>query len=182
MVALDSAAHDFALPDTDGKTVRLSDFDGRPILVMFLCNHCPYVKHIANDLSQITAKYLQKGVAVVGISSNDVANYPEDSLPNMRVEKRNRAYAFPYLFDETQDVARAYGAACTPDFFLYGKDRKLVYRGQFDDSRPGNGKAITGLDLTLAVESLVAGKPPVTTQRPSMGCNIKWKPLLRPLP
>ncbi len=182
MVALGSSAPAFSLPDTDGRAVHLSDFDGKPLLVIFLCNHCPYVKHLANDLAQVTLKYVQKGVAVVGISSNDVVNYPEDSLPNMRVEKRNRGYAFPYLFDESQDVARAYSAACTPDFFLYDKDRRLVYRGQFDESRPGNGKAITGLDLTLAVEAVVAGKPPVATQKPSMGCNIKWKPMLRPLP
>lgn len=182
MVELGSPAPDFLLPDTEGKTVRLADFAGRPLLVIFLCNHCPYVKHIANDLAQVTGKYMQKGVAVVGISSNDVVNYPEDSMPNMRVEKRNRSYPFAYLFDETQEVARAYHAACTPDFFLYDADRRLVYRGQFDDARPGNGKAITGLDLTLAVEALVAGKPPVATQKASMGCNIKWKPMLRQTP
>lgn len=179
MVALGSAAPAFALPDTDGKVVALSDFHGKPLLVMFLCNHCPYVKHIANDLAQVTAKYVQKGVAVVGVSSNDVANYPEDSPANMRTERRNRGYQFPYLFDETQDVARAYHAACTPDFFLYDAEHRLVYRGQFDDARPGNGKAITGKDLTAAVEALVAGKPPLTEQKPSMGCNVKWKPMAR---
>lgn len=175
MVALGTRAPDFALPDTEGRTVRLADFDGRPLLVAFLCNHCPYVKHIANDLAQVTAKYMQKGVAVVGISSNDVENYPEDSPANMRIERRNRGYAFPYLYDESQDVARAYAATCTPDFFLYDKDRMLVYRGQFDDARPGNGKPITGIDLTLAVEALLAGKGPVSVQKPSMGCNVKWK-------
>ncbi|MCA1819995.1 MAG: thioredoxin family protein [Halobacteriales archaeon] len=175
MVALGTSAPDFALPDTEGRTVRLSDFDGKPLLVMFLCNHCPYVKHIANDLSQVTAKYMAKGVAAVAISSNDVENYPEDSPANMRTERRNRGYGFPYLFDETQQVARDYDAQCTPDFFLYDRDRTLVYRGQFDDARPGNGKPITGIDLTLAVEALLAGKPPVAVQKPSMGCNIKWK-------
>ena len=181
MVALGTRAPDFALPDTEGRTVRLADFDGKPLLVIFLCNHCPYVKHIANDLAQVTAKYMQKGIAAVAISSNDVENYPEDSPAHMRTEKRNRGYLFPYLYDESQDVARAYDATCTPDFFLYDRDRNLVYRGQFDDSRPGNGKPITGLDLTLAVEGLVAGKPAVANQKPSMGCNIKWKPLLRPV-
>lgn len=182
MVELGLPAPDFALPDTDGKTVRLSDFAGKPLLVMFLCNHCPYVKHIANDLSQITAKYTQKGIAVVAISSNDVANYPEDSPANMRIEKRNRGYQFPYLFDESQAVARAYEAACTPDFFLYDSAHRLVYRGQFDDARPGNGKAITGKDLTAAVDALVNGRPPLAEQRPSMGCNVKWKPMARIVP
>ena len=175
MVALGTSAPDFALPDTEGRTVRLADFDGKPLLVMFLCNHCPYVKHIANDLAQVTAKYAQKGVAVVAISSNDVEGYPEDSPANMRTERRNRGYAFPYLYDESQEVARAYDAQCTPDFFLYDRERNLAYRGQFDDSRPGNGKPITGIDLTLAVEALLAGKPPVSVQKPSMGCNIKWR-------
>lgn len=175
MVALGTRAPDFALPDTEGRTVRLSDFDGRPLLVMFLCNHCPYVKHIANDLAQVTAKYMEKGIAVVAISSNDPTRYPEDAPAHMRTEKRNRGYTFPYLFDESQDVARAYDAQCTPDFFLYDRDRNLVYRGQFDDSRPGNGKPITGIDLTLAVEALLNGKPPVAVQKPSMGCNIKWR-------
>jgi peroxiredoxin len=175
MVTLGTPAPDFALPDTDGRIVRLADLKGRPTLVIFLCNHCPYVKHIANDLAQITAKYMQKGIAVVGINSNDVANYPEDSPANMRIERRNRGYDFPYLFDETQEVASAYNAQCTPDFFLFDRDHRLVYRGQFDDSRPGNGKPITGIDLTLAVDALVAGKAPVPVQKPSMGCNIKWK-------
>jgi thiol-disulfide isomerase/thioredoxin len=143
--------------------------------VMFLCNHCPYVKHIANDLAQIAQKYQQKGISVVGISSNDAEAYPEDSPAQMRVEKRNRGYTFPYLFDETQAVARAYNAQCTPDFFLFDSGHRLVYRGQFDDARPGNGKPITGIDLTMAVDAVVAGRGPVNVQKPSMGCNIKWK-------
>jgi peroxiredoxin len=175
MVALGSPAPGFALPDTDGRTVRLADFDGKPLLVIFLCNHCPYVKHIANDLAQVTAKYLGKGVAVVGINANDAQRYPDDSPEAMRQEARRRGYAFPYLFDESQQVARAYDAQCTPDFFLYGADRRLAYRGQFDDARPGNGKPITGADLTAAVDAVLAGRTPVATQKPSMGCNIKWK-------
>jgi peroxiredoxin len=175
MLALGTPAPDFALPDTEGKTVRRQDHAGKPLLVMFLCNHCPYVKHIADDLAQVTRRYIEKGVAVVGISSNDTEQYPEDSLHHMVREKRQRGYAFPYCFDETQNVARAYHAACTPDFFLFDKEHKLVYRGQFDDSRPSNGKPVTGADLTAAVDAVAAGKPPSTQQKPSMGCNIKWK-------
>lgn len=175
MVALGTFAPPFELPDTDGHTVRLSDFEGKPLLVIFLCNHCPYVKHIAKDLSEATAKYLQKGVAVVGISANDATAYPEDGPAAMRSERRDRGYQFRYLFDDSQEVARAYGATCTPDFFLFDRERRLVYRGQFDGSRPGNGLPVTGIDLTLAVEALLKGEPPVAVQRPSMGCNIKWK-------
>lgn len=175
MVALGTAAPDFALPDTEGRTVRLGDFDGKPLLVIFLCNHCPYVKHIANDLAQVAAKYQQKGIAVVGISSNDATKYPDDSFDAMKAEKRRRGYTFPYLYDESQAVARAYNAQCTPDFFLYTKDRQLAYRGQMDDARPGNGKPITAADLTTAVDAVLAGKPAPAVQKPSMGCNIKWK-------
>jgi peroxiredoxin len=175
MVALGTPAPDFALPDTEGRTVRLSDHAGTPLLVMVLCNHCPYVKHIANDLAQIVQKHQQKGIAAVAISSNDAEAYPEDAPAQMRVEKRNRGYTFPYLFDESQQVARAYNAQCTPDFFLFDSSHRLVYRGQFDDARPGNGKPITGIDLTMAVDALLAGKPPVAVQKPSMGCNIKWR-------
>jgi peroxiredoxin len=175
MVELGTPAPDFALPDTEGRAVRRADFAGRPLLVMFLCNHCPYVKHVAKGLADATAKYLQKGLAVVAINANDAERYPEDSPANMRREARDRGYRFPYLFDETQEVARAYHAACTPDFFLYGRDHRLVYRGQFDDSRPGNGKPVTGIDLTMAVEGLLAGRAPIEPQVASMGCNIKWK-------
>lgn len=175
MVALGTGAPDFELPDTDGRTVRRRDFTGKPLLVVFLCNHCPYVKHLANDLAQVAAKYQQKGVAVVGISSNDVANYPEDAPAQMRLERRARGYTFPYLYDESQAVARAYDAQCTPDFFLFDAQHRLAYRGQFDDARPGNGKPITGIDLTMAVDAVVAGRAPAAAQKPSMGCNIKWK-------
>ncbi|HUR24719.1 MAG TPA: thioredoxin family protein [Candidatus Thermoplasmatota archaeon] len=175
MVALGTHAPDFALPDTEGRTVRLKDFDGEPLLVIFLCNHCPYVKHVANDLAAVTRKYMAKGVAVVGINSNDAVNYPDDSPAAMKLELTRRGYAFPYLFDESQQVAKAYEATCTPDFFLYTKERQLAYRGQMDDSRPGNGKPITAADLTAAVDAVLAGKPTATMQKPSMGCNIKWK-------
>jgi peroxiredoxin len=175
MVQLGTPAPDFELPDTDGRVVSLRDYAGKPLLVMFLCNHCPYVKHVANDLAQITQKYHAKGVAVVAINSNDAVAYPEDSPAQMRVEKRNRGYQFPYLFDESQEVARAYNAQCTPDFFLFDAEHRLAYRGQFDDARPGNGKPITGIDLTMAIDALLAGKPAPNLQKPSMGCNIKWR-------
>ncbi len=177
MLPLGTKAPNFALRDTDGKIVRLSDFDGsRALLVIFLCNHCPYVKHVANELTKITKEYIAKGVAVVGINSNDAATYPEDSLEKMKEEVTARGYAFPYLYDETQEVAKAYRAACTPDFFLFDADRKLVYRGQMDDSRPSNGRPVTGEDLTAAVEAVLAGRPVPQEQKPSLGCNIKWKP------
>lgn len=177
MLPLGTTAPDFALPDTNGKIVRLADFDGaKALLVIFLCNHCPYVKHIADRLAQITKEYVEKGVAVVGINSNDAAAYPEDSPEKMKEEVAARGYPFPYLYDETQETAKAYRAACTPDFFLFDADRKLVYRGQLDDSRPSNGLPVTGMDLTAAVEAVLSGKPVPAEQKPSLGCNIKWKP------
>ena len=175
MVALGTPAPDFTLPDTEGRMVSRKDFAGKPLLAIFLCNHCPYVKHVANDLALLAQKYQDKGIAVVGISSNDVANYPDDSPANMKAEARRRGYTFPYLFDESQAVARAYRAECTPDFFLFDKAHRLVYRGQMDDSRPKNGKPVTGADLTRAVDNLLAGRPQAELQVPSMGCNIKWK-------
>ncbi|MGQ9605870.1 MAG: thioredoxin family protein [Thermogutta sp.] len=177
MLPLGTTAPDFALPDTNGKIVRLADFDGaKALLVIFLCNHCPYVKHIADRLAQITKEYVEKGVAVVGINSNDAAAYPEDSPEKMKKEVAARGYPFPYLYDETQETAKAYRAACTPDFFLFDADRKLVYRGQLDDSRPSNGLPVTGKDLTAAVEAVLSGTPVPVEQKPSLGCNIKWKP------
>jgi peroxiredoxin len=175
MVQLGTPAPDFALPDTEGRLVKRSDFKDKPLLVMFICNHCPYVKHIANDLAQITKKYMDKGLAVVGINSNDVLKYPDDSPDLMKKEQRQRGYEFAYLFDETQAVARAFHAECTPDFFLYDRHHKLAYRGQMDDSRPGNGKPITAHDLTVAVDAVLADKPAPIQQKPSIGCNIKWK-------
>jgi peroxiredoxin len=176
MLDLGTPAPDFALPDTTGKTVRLADFRDAPaLLVMFICNHCPFVKHVRAELARLGRDYQAKGVAVVAINSNDAASFPEDSPARMRDEVRSAGYVFPYLYDESQAVARAYRAACTPDFFLFGKDRRLVYRGQLDDSRPDNGVPVTGKDLRAALESVLAGRPVATAQKPSLGCNIKWK-------
>jgi peroxiredoxin len=177
MLPLGTAAPDFALPDANGRTVSLGDFAGAPaLLVMFICNHCPYVKHVAAGLAQLAREYQQRGVAIVGINSNDVENFPEDAPAKMAQEVRQRGYTFPYLYDETQEVAQTYHAACTPDFFVFDKDRKLVYRGQMDVSRPGNGIPVTGEDLRAALDAVLAGKPVLKDQKPSMGCNIKWKP------
>ena len=177
MVPLGTAAADFNLPDLDGTLVSLADFaHSRALLVMFICNHCPYVRLIRSELAALTDEYQARGVAVVAINSNDAARYPADSQEKMREEVHSAGYTFPYLFDETQEVAKAYRAACTPDFFLFDRDRKLVYRGQFDDSRPGNGVAVTGRDLRAAMDLLFQGKPITATQKPSVGCNIQWKP------
>ena len=176
MVPLGTPAPEFALPDTDGKVVKLSDFAGSPaILVAFICNHCPYVKHIRTAFAQLAADYIAKGVAVVGISSNDAVAYPDDSPEKMKLEKAAAGYAFPYLYDESQQVAKAYSAACTPDFFVYDANRKLAYRGQMDSSRPGNGKPNDGADLRAALDATLAGKRVEGQQWPSIGCNIKWK-------
>ena len=176
MLPLGTAAPDFKLPDTNGKTVSLADFQDKPaLLVLFICNHCPYVKHIRAGLAQLARDYLPRGVAIVGINSNDVANYPDDSPARMKEEVKSAGYLFPYLYDETQAVAKAYRAACTPDIYLFDKDRKLVYRGQMDDSRPGNGIPVTGKDLRAALDAVLAGKPVSPNQKASMGCNIKWK-------
>lgn len=174
---LGAQAPDFALPDTEGRIVRLSDFaQAKALLVIFMCNHCPYVKHIADHLAQLVKEYQAKDVAVVGINSNDVASYPDDSPQKMREEVKQRGYTFPYLYDESQEVAKAYRAACTPDFFLFDQHRRLVYRGQFDDSRPGNGIPVTGKDLRAALDAVLAGQPVPKEHKPSLGCNIKWKP------
>jgi thiol-disulfide isomerase/thioredoxin len=156
--------------------VGLHDFDDKPaLLVIFMCNHCPFVKHVADGLTKLANDYMPKGVAIVGINSNDAAAYPQDSPEQMVHEAEQRGYPFPYLFDETQEVAKTYGAACTPDFFLYDKSRKLVYRGQLDPSRPGNNVPVTGSDLRAALDAVLAGRPPAERQIPSIGCNIKWK-------
>lgn len=177
MLALGTPAPSFSLKDTNGKTVSTDDFtEAKGLLVAFICNHCPYVKHIRPGLAAIGREYPPRGIAVVAINSNDVKNYPDDSPRKMAEEVRFAGYTFPYLFDETQEVAKAYRAACTPDFFLFDGERKLVYRGQLDDSRPGNGLPVTGDDLRAAMEALLAGKPISEKQKPSMGCNIKWKP------
>ena len=176
MLPLGTTAPDFKLPDTNGKPVSLADLKDKPaLLVLFICNHCPYVKHIRAGLAQLGRDYLPKGVAIVGINSNDVANYPDDSPAKMKEEVKSAGYLFPYLYDETQAAAKAYRAACTPDIYLFDKDRKLVYRGQMDDSRPGNGIPVTGKDLRAALDAALAGKPISPNQKASMGCNIKWK-------
>ncbi len=177
LLPLGTPAPEFRLPDTEGRMVALDDFAGAPaLLVIFMCNHCPYVKHVADKLAELARQYQQQGVAVVGINSNDVENFPEDAPEKMREEVRLRGYTFPYLFDETQEVAKAYRAACTPDFYLFDSQRRLVYRGQMDDSRPGNDVPVSGSDLTAAVEAVLAGRQPSEVQKPSLGCNIKWKP------
>jgi peroxiredoxin len=176
MTALGTPAPDFRLPDTNGKLVARDDFRDAPgLLVAFICNHCPYVKHIREALAAFAREYGKKRLAIVGINSNDVANYPDDSPAKMAEEVKAAAYSFPYLFDESQAVAKAYGAACTPDFFLFDRERKLVYRGQFDASRPGSAVAVTGEDLRAACDAVLAAKPVPADQRPSIGCNIKWK-------
>jgi len=177
MLSLGTEAPDFRLPDCSGKIVSLDDFRSAPALVViFMCNHCPYVKHVAAGLAQLARDYQARGVAIVGINSNDAREYPDDSPAKMSEEVRARGYTFPYLVDESQEVAKAYCAACTPDFFLFDKDRKLVYRGQMDSSRPGNNIPVTGKDLRGALDAVLAGKPVAAEQRPSLGCNIKWKP------
>jgi peroxiredoxin len=178
MLALGTVAPAFSLPDSvSGKTVSKSDFAGAPaLLVMFLCNHCPYVRHIRAEVARVARDYQPRGVAIVGISSNDAEKYPADAPDKMAVEAKEAGYLFPYLFDASQSVAKAYQAACTPDFFLFGKDGKLVYRGQFDGSRPNSGVPVTGADLRAALDAVLAGNPQAERQLPSMGCNIKWKP------
>ncbi|MBA7486902.1 Thiol-disulfide oxidoreductase ResA [subsurface metagenome] len=176
MLDLGTSAPDFNLPDTKGNMVSLSDFTEVPVLlVIFMCNHCPFVKHIISDLVELIKEYQAKGVAVVGINSNDVVNFPEDSPEIMAKVAKKAGFTFPYLFDESQEVAKAYCATCTPDFFLFDKERKLVYRGQMDDSRPGNDIPVTGLDLIKAMDAVLAARQVNAEQKPSMGCNIKWK-------
>ena len=178
MLPLGTPAPDFELPDTSGgRIISLSDFsDKSALLVMFICNHCPFVKHVRSELARLGIDYLSREVGIVAISSNDVVNYPEDSPARMAEEARDAGYGFPYLFDESQAVALAYRAACTPDFFLFNKQHQLVYRGQLDDSRPGNGIPVTGKDLRAALDSVLANKPIAAEQKPSLGCNIKWRP------
>ena len=176
MLPLASAAPNFSLQNVDGKTVSLRDFADKPaLLVVFMCNHCPFVIHLRSDLAKFAKEYQAKGLAIVGISSNDVDAYPQDGPELMKAEHKNAGYTFPYLYDGDQSVAKAYNAACTPDFFLFDKGRKLVYRGQFDDSRPKTDIPITGADLRAACDAVLAGGPITAEQKPSIGCNIKWK-------
>jgi peroxiredoxin len=177
MMPLGTKAPDFTLPDvTTGRTVSRDDFaDAKALLVMFICNHCPYVKHVADGLAALGRDYAGSDVAIVAINSNDVEAYPEDSPEVMKTEAAHRGYTFPYLFDESQDVARAYSAACTPDFFLFGPDRDLVYRGRMDESRPNSLVPVTGEELRAAIEAVRADQPPAVEQFPSMGCSIKYR-------
>jgi len=177
MLPLGTVAPDFRLPTPDGRQVARDDFADAPaLLVMFICNHCPYVVHIRSGLAEFARDYAARGLAIVGINANDVTAYPADRPEKMSGEARAAGYAFPYLFDESQDIAKAYRAACTPDFFLFDRQRRLVYRGQFDDSRPSNDRPVTGADLRAAADAVLAGRDAPADQRPSIGCNIKWKP------
>lgn len=175
MLPLGTTAPDFSLANVDGTTVSRAQFHGQPLLVIFMCNHCPFVIHLRSALSEFANEYMAKGLAVVGISSNDVTAYPQDGPDKMKTEAVAAGYKFPYLFDATQQVAIAYKAACTPDFFLFDRDHRLVYRGQFDSSRPGNGHPVTGNDLKAACDAVLKGQHPSAEQKPSIGCNIKWK-------
>jgi peroxiredoxin len=177
MLPLGTAAPDFRLPDAGGKTAALADFKAAPALVvLFICNHCPYVKHIRSGLAKFGADAQKLGAAVVAISANDISTHPADSPQKMKAEAAAAGYTFPYLYDESQSVAKAYRAACTPDIFLFDKNRRLAYRGQFDDSRPGNNVPVTGQDLRAALDAVLSGKPVAANQSPGIGCNIKWKP------
>lgn len=176
MRPLGMKAPPFSLMNVDGREVSLSDFsDARAMLVIFMCNHCPYVKHVASEIQRVAMDYMPQGVAVVGINSNDASKHPGDSPEQMVHEAEQRGYPFPYLFDEDQAVAKAYGASCTPDFFLFDKNQQLAYRGQLDGSRPKNDTPLTGSDLRAAIDAVLSGKEIPQPQRPSIGCNIKWK-------
>ncbi len=177
MVPLGTPAPDFSLPDPrNNATLAYEDISGeKGTLVAFICNHCPYVKLIADELAHIGEEYMMKGIGFVAISSNDADRYPDDSPEKMVEESNRRGYTFPYLYDETQEVARAYNAVCTPDFFLFDSDRRLVYRGQFDNARPGNKEPINGADLRRALDATCSGEEIEGEQKPAVGCNIKWK-------
>jgi peroxiredoxin len=176
MLELGTIAPAFRLPDFEGKIVSRDDFQDAPALVVaFICNHCPFVRHIRGEFARFAREYQQKGVAVVAINSNDLAAYPEDGPQGMAEEARSVGYTFPYLLDESQEVAKAFRAACTPDFYLFDGTQRLVYRGQFDASRPGNGIPVTGVDLRAATDAVLAKAPVPQDQKPSIGCNIKWK-------
>jgi peroxiredoxin len=178
MLELGTAAPSFSLPDAaSGRNVSLATFnDKNALLVMFICPHCPFVKHVQNELARIGKDYSDKDVGIVAISSNDAESFPEDSPEGLKQMSQQLGFEFPFCYDESQETAKAYAAACTPDFYLFDRARLLVYRGQLDDSRPGNGIPVTGRDLRTAVDAVLEDKPVSQTQRPSIGCNIKWKP------
>ena len=176
MLPLGTPAPAFRLPDPSGREVSLDDFpEAKAFLVVFMCNHCPFVKHIREELARLGRELPERGVAMVGINSNDADKYPDDSPKRMQFEAETYGYTFPYLVDASQEVAKAYQAACTPDFYLFDAQRRLVYRGQLDDSRPSNGKPVTGTDLRAAIDAVLGGQAVPAEQRPSIGCNIKWK-------
>jgi peroxiredoxin len=177
MTPIGTPAPDFAMPDvTSGRTVALADLTGTSaLLVMFLCRHCPYVRHVRDGIARLARDYAGADLGIVAIGSNDPAAYPEDAPESLAEDARLAGYAFPYLFDATQEVARAFGAACTPDFFLYDAGRRLAYRGQLDGSRPGNGVPVSGEDLRAAIDAVLEGRAAPQDQRPSVGCSIKWR-------
>ena len=178
MLSLGTQAPDFQLSDVvSGKTVSLSSFlDKQALLVMFICQHCPFVKHVQEELARLGNDYAQASVGIVAISANDVVNYPNDAPDRLKKMAASLGFTFPYCYDENQSVAKAFTAACTPDFFLFNEQRQLVYRGQLDDSRPSNDKPVNGRDLREAIDAALAGQSPLPNQKPSIGCNIKWKP------
>lgn len=178
MVALGSALPQFELPDVvSGKVIHSAEFKNKPgLLVMFICRHCPYVVHVQDELARLGREYVPKGIGMIAISSNDIDRYPNDRPEQLQAMARELGFIFPFCFDESQKVAKTFTAACTPDFFLYDQERRLVYRGQLDDSRPGNQIQVTGRDLRAAIDALLAGRSIDQNQRPSAGCNIKWKP------
>jgi peroxiredoxin len=178
MLALSTAAPDFSLPDVvSGRKISLATFaDQQALLVMFICRHCPYVVHVKDELARLGQDYAKKNLGIVAISANDVRSHPDDAPAQLKQMAQELKLTFPLCYDESQETAKAYTAACTPDFFLFGPDRTLVYRGQLDDSRPGNGKPLNGCDLRAALEAVLAGQPVAALQKPSIGCNIKWKP------
>lgn len=181
MLPLGTPAPAFELPDFDGRRHASADFGDAPaLLVVFTCEHCPFARHIRAGFAQFAAEYLPRGLAIVAVNSNDLAAYPQDGPDAMREEARSAGYAFPYLLDADQSVAKAYRAACTPDFFLFDAQRRLAYRGQFDGSRPGDGQPVTGADLRRAADAVLSGTTVDPEQRPSVGCNIKWKPGAEP--
>ena len=177
MLPLGTSAPPFALRDVvSGQIYSLDSFTGKTaLLVMFLCRHCPYVVHVEHGIAKIGQDYIDTGLGIIGISSNDPAQYPDDAPPRLKEMAERLGFTFPFCFDETQDVAKAYRAACTPDFYLFDRERELVYRGQLDDSRPGSNKPVTGCNLRTAIDAVLAGKPVDSKQNPSVGCSIKWR-------